>query len=166
MKSAAEKKINVMIITVSDTRTKETDKSGDCMIQMLEQSDHRIVQREIVKDEELLIGEAIKRGLSNDEVEAILLNGGTGISMRDVTIEVVRSFLKKELPGFGEIFRFLSYSEDIGSPAILSRAIAGVVDEKAIFSVPGSTGAVKLAMEKLILPEIGHILTELHKHKS
>ncbi len=157
------KRINVMVITVSDTRTLETDKSGECMVHMLEQYNHRVVQREIVKDEKLLIYESIERGLSNDQVQAILLNGGTGISPRDVTIEVVRPFLEKELVGFGEIFRFLSYSEDIGSAAILSRAIAGVVKGKVIFSVPGSTAAVKLAMEKLILPEVCHILKELHK---
>jgi molybdenum cofactor biosynthesis protein B len=96
-------------------------------------------------------------------VEAIIVNGGTGISKRDVTIEVVQALLEKELVGFGEIFRYLSYTEDIGSAAILSRATAGTARGTVVFAVPGSTGAVKLAMERLILPEIGHIIMELHK---
>lgn len=93
----------------------------------------------------------------------ILTNGGTGIAKRDVTIETVSSLFDKEIPGFGELFRMLSYQEDIGSAAILSRAAAGVIKDKAVFLTPGSTGAVRLAMSKLILPELGHVVRELRK---
>ena len=99
----------------------------------------------------------------DEDIDVILTNGGTGIAKRDVTIETVQSLLDKEIVGFGELFRMLSYQEDIGSAAILSRAIAGVVKNKAVFSTPGSTGAVKLAMNKLILPEIGHVVREIKK---
>jgi molybdopterin adenylyltransferase len=97
------------------------------------------------------------------EIDVILLNGGTGIARRDVTIEVVQGLIEKEIVGFGELFRMLSYLEDIGSAAILSRAIAGVSKDTAIFSMPGSSGAVRLAMEKLVLPEISHVVREIKK---
>ncbi len=96
-------------------------------------------------------------------MEVILLNGGTGIAKRDTTYETVAALLEKEMPGFGEIFRYLSYVEDIGSAAILSRAVAGTAGGKAIFSTPGSSGAVKLAMTKIIIPELGHVVRELKK---
>jgi molybdenum cofactor biosynthesis protein B len=99
-------------------------------------------------------------------VEAVLLNGGTGIAARDVTVEAVRAALHKELPGFGEIFRYLSFTEDIGSAAIMSRAIAGTIGHKAVFAMPGSTGAVRLAMTRLILPELGHVMREIYKDHS
>ncbi|PLT27835.1 MogA/MoaB family molybdenum cofactor biosynthesis protein [Peribacillus deserti] len=162
-KKEAPQSISCKIITVSDTRTKETDKSGQTMIDLLEAAGHRIVKYEIVTDETHQIREAIERGLKMDAVEAILINGGTGIAKRDVTIETVQELFEKEIAGFGEIFRMLSYQEDIGSSAILSRAAAGVAQGKVIFSTPGSTGAVRLAMNKLILPELGHIIRELNK---
>jgi molybdenum cofactor biosynthesis protein B len=162
-KKQAAKVVGCKIITVSDTRDKETDKSGKLMIELLENEGHKIIDYVIVKDESAPIENEIIRGCNNEEVDVILLNGGTGIAKRDVTIETVQNLLEKEIVGFGELFRMLSYQEDIGSSAILSRAIAGVVKNKAVFSTPGSTGAVKLAMHKLILPEIGHVVRELRK---
>ncbi|TFE01856.1 molybdenum cofactor biosynthesis protein B [Jeotgalibacillus sp. R-1-5s-1] len=157
----SSKSVACKVITVSDTRTEETDKSGRLMIDLLKKEGHQIIHYEIVTDERILIERAIQSGLKDEKVEAILINGGTGVAPRDVTIEVVKPLLEKELPGFGEIFRYLSYTEDIGSAAILSRACAGTANKTVVFSTPGSSGAVKLAMEKLILPEIGHLAWEL-----
>ena len=109
------------------------------------------------------IRDAVIKGCENGNIDVVLTNGGTGIALRDVTIETVQELFTKEITGFGELFRSISYQEDIGSSAILSRAIAGVYLNKAIFSTPGSTGAVRLAMNKLILPEIGHVVRELQK---
>ncbi|MDM5330717.1 MogA/MoaB family molybdenum cofactor biosynthesis protein [Neobacillus sp. CF12] len=162
-KQGAPKTVYCKVITVSDTRNKETDKSGKLMMDLLEQAGHSIVDYVIVKDEETPIKEEILKGCEREDIEVILTNGGTGIAKRDVTIETVQGLLDKEIIGFGELFRMLSYQEDIGSAAILSRAIAGVVKDKAVFSTPGSTGAVKLAMIKLILPEIGHVVREIKK---
>jgi molybdenum cofactor biosynthesis protein B len=162
-KQHAPKTVHCKIITVSDTRDKTTDKSGALMIELLEAEGHKIVDYVIVKDESLPIREEILKGSERDDIDVILTNGGTGIAKRDVTIETVQDLLEKEIIGFGEIFRMLSYQEDIGSAAILSRAIAGVVKNKAVFSTPGSTGAVRLAMNKLILPELGHVVRELKK---
>jgi molybdopterin adenylyltransferase len=162
-KSEAPKSVNCMVITVSDTRIQETDKSGRLMMEMLEGAGHKIVDYCIVKDESVPIQSEILKGCDRGDIDVILTNGGTGIAKRDVTIETVKGLLEKEIVGFGELFRMLSYQEDIGSAAILSRAIAGVVKDKAVFSTPGSTGAVKLAMSKLILPEMGHVVRELKK---
>ncbi|WP_163101230.1 MogA/MoaB family molybdenum cofactor biosynthesis protein [Peribacillus alkalitolerans] len=162
-KKDAPESVGCMIITVSDTRTDATDKSGKLMWDLLEVEGHKIILYQIVKDDQQSIKDAIIAGCEHPQVEVILTNGGTGISKRDVTIETVQSIMSKEMVGFGEIFRMLSYTEDIGSAAILSRAIAGIVHDKAIFSTPGSTGAVKLAMNRLILPEIGHVVREIKK---
>lgn len=162
-KKAAPKTINCKVITVSDTRDKDTDKSGKLMMELLEGAGHSIVDYVIVKDEPAPIQSEILKACDREDIDVILTNGGTGIAKRDVTIETVQEILDKEIVGFGEIFRMLSYQEDIGSAAILSRAIAGVVKNKAVFSTPGSTGAVKLAMNKLILPEIGHVVREIKK---
>lgn len=161
----APKSVNVMIITVSDTRTKDTDKSGKLMKELLEVGPYEVVDYHIVKDEYTEIQTLIREASERPEVEAVLLNGGTGITFRDTTYEAVRDMLDKEMPGFGEIFRYLSYAEDIGPAAILSRAIAGVRGATAIFSMPGSSGAVKLAMNKLIVPELAHVMREIYKDK-
>ncbi len=162
-KQAAPSQVRCKVITVSDTRTEETDKSGKLMKEMLEGAGHKIVEYVIVKDEAEPIKAEVLKGCSNPEIDVVLTNGGTGIAKRDVTIETVQSIFDKEISGFGEIFRMLSYTEDIGSAALLSRAAAGVVNDRAVFSTPGSTGAVRLAMEKLIIPEIGHVVRELKK---
>ncbi|QMV43403.1 MogA/MoaB family molybdenum cofactor biosynthesis protein [Cohnella cholangitidis] len=153
------------IITVSDTRTPETDKSGQLIRQLLEENGHTVAEYAIVKDEYEGISRLLRNAADNPNVEAVLLNGGTGIAGRDTTYEAVRDRLVKEMPGFGEIFRFLSFTEDIGSAAILSRAIAGTIGTTAVFSMPGSTGAVRLAMTRLIVPELGHVMRELYKDK-
>lgn len=162
-KKDAPKHIGCKVITVSDTRDQQTDKSGKLMIELLEEAGHRVVDYCIVKDEAGAIEAAVRSGCDNEEVDVVLTNGGTGIARRDVTIETVLGLFEKEITGFGELFRLLSYQEDIGSAAILSRAAAGVVGGKAVFSTPGSSGAVRLAMNKLILPELGHIVRELKK---
>lgn len=162
-KKTAQKMVYCKVITVSDTRDKDTDKSGKLMMELLEESGHTIVDYVIVKDEAEPIRSEILKGCEREDIDVILTNGGTGIAKRDVTIETVKGILEKEIVGFGELFRMLSYQEDIGSAAILSRAIAGVVKNKAVFSTPGSTGAVRLAMNKLIIPELGHVVREIKK---
>jgi molybdopterin adenylyltransferase len=162
-KKAAPSQVHCKVITVSDSRDKDTDKSGKLMIEMLEGAGHIISDYVIVKDEAEPIKMAVIKGCNDPEIDVVLTNGGTGIAKRDVTIETVQGLFEKEITGFGELFRMLSYQEDIGSAAILSRAAAGVVNDKAIFATPGSTGAVRLAMDKLVLPEIGHIVRELKK---
>lgn len=155
--------ISCMIVTVSDTRTFETDKSGALMKELLQQAGHRIADYRIVKDDYNAIRELVHQAAHNPEVEALLLNGGTGIALRDTTYEAVKESLDKEMPGFGEIFRYLSFAEDIGTAAILSRAVAGVAGHTAVFSTPGSTGAVRLAMTRIILPELSHVIREIRK---
>ncbi|HZG69992.1 MAG TPA: MogA/MoaB family molybdenum cofactor biosynthesis protein [Chondromyces sp.] len=162
-KRKAVKQVRCKVITVSDTRTEETDKSGKRIKELLLQEGHIVKEYAIVPDEKMLIQSSVKQGIQDDHTDAVILNGGTGIAKRDVTIEAVHPLLEKELSGFGEIFRYLSYQYDIGSGAILSRALAGVSNQTVIFTLPGSTGAVSLAMEKLVLPELGHIIMELNK---
>jgi molybdopterin adenylyltransferase len=162
-KLKSPKVVPCMVITISDTRTEETDKSGKLLLAMLEEAGHKVVDYVIVKDEREPISRVVEKGILNPKVDVILTNGGTGIAQRDVTIETVSSLFDKEIPGFGELFRMLSYQEDIGSAALLSRAVAGVAKDTVIVSMPGSTGAVKLAMSKLILPELGHLVHEVQK---
>ena len=151
-----------MVITCSDTRTPETDASGQLIQRLLTGRGHTIASYQIVKDEPGQIQLWIARGMLKEEVQVIIINGGTGISRRDSTFEAVDAMLEKRLDGFGEIFRLLTY-QDIGSPAIMSRATAGVIKSRVLFSIPGSENAVRLAMEKLILPELGHLVKELSK---
>nr|WP_295969867.1 molybdenum cofactor biosynthesis protein B [uncultured Bacillus sp.] len=162
-KKEAPKSVTCKVITVSDTRDRNSDKSGQLMIELLKQAGYQTGEYVIVKDEENEIRAEVLKGCQNPEVDVILTNGGTGIALRDVTIETVQKLFDKEITGFGELFRMLSYQEDIGSAAMLSRAAAGVIGNKAVFATPGSSGAVKLAMNKLILPEIGHVVRELKK---
>ncbi|WP_323704080.1 MogA/MoaB family molybdenum cofactor biosynthesis protein [Mammaliicoccus sp. Dog046] len=156
--------IKVAILTISDTRTTETDKGGQLVQKYLK--DLNVAWKDsnyrIVKDEIGQIQDQINEWL-NADIDAIITTGGTGISQRDVTIEAIKPLLDKEIEGFGELFRYLSYVEDVGSKAILSRALAGTKRNKVIFALPGSTGAVKLAMEKLITTELNHIVYELNK---
>jgi molybdenum cofactor biosynthesis protein B len=159
-KKNAPQVVRVKVVTISDTRQKETDTSGQTIIKILEENGHEVIDYEIVKDEIAEIESSVLSGCNNSNIDVVLTNGGTGIAKRDVTIEVIQSLIEKQLVGFGELFRMLSYTEDIGSAAILSRAIAGVRNETVIFSTPGSTGAVKLAMNKLIIPEITHVVRE------
>lgn len=162
-KQHAPRQVACKVITVSDTRDKETDKSGKLVIEYLEGAGHTIVDYVIVKDEAEALRSEVLKGCQDPKIDAVLTNGGTGVALRDITIETVKALFDKEIDGFGELFRMLSYQEDIGSAAIMSRAVAGVVNNKVVFSTPGSSGAVKLAMNKLILPELGHIVGELKK---
>lgn len=158
----SETKVNCAVITVSDTRTPQTDKSGNLIQQLLGNVNHNIEIYKILKDEPAEIQEYLRMLGEKSNLDAILLNGGTGIAPRDTTYDALEKLLEKTLPGFGEIFRFLSYQE-IGSRAIASRAVAGVYQQKLVFSLPGSRNAVSLAMEKLILPELVHLVGQLRK---
>ncbi len=162
-KKNAPANVHCMVVTVSDTRTEETDKSGRLMIELLEANGHSVGAYKIVKDDRMEIETAVTDGAAAQNIDCVLLNGGTGIAKRDVTIETIEALFEKKLAGFGEIFRMLSYTKDIGSAALLSRAEAGIINHTAVFATPGSTGAVKLAMNELILPELGHIIGELRK---
>lgn len=159
-KAQAPLQVGCGIVTCSDSRTKENDISGQLIMQLLKAHGHTVECYEVVKDEPSQICHAIDQNIACSVIQAIVINGGTGISKRDSTYETVNAMLDKQLDGFGEIFRFLSY-QDIGSSAIMSRATAGVSGGTVIFSLPGSKKAVCLAMEKLILPELGHIVGEL-----
>lgn len=150
------------IITCSDTRTPETDTSGQLIRELLTQEGHRISAYHVVKDEPVEVRKLVQQLGKTPELEALIINGGTGISQRDSTFEAVDGVLEKRLTGFGEIFRYLSY-KDVGSSAMLSRATAGLYQGKVIFSIPGSSGAVRLAMEALILPELPHVIGEIRK---
>lgn len=152
--------VHCAVITVSDTRSPETDRSGQVIQQLLQAAGHPIVDYGLVKDEPDQITQQVQQLCQRVDLEAIILNGGTGIAPRDTTYDAIEQLLEKTLPGFGELFRSLSY-EEIGSRAMASRAVAGVYQGKLIFSLPGSSNAVKLAMEKLILPELGHLVRQL-----
>lgn len=150
------------VLTVSDTRNEETDKSGQLIKDMLNTAGHHTQAYHIVKDEPSQIRPLVESLLERDDLDVLIINGGTGVARRDVTFDVVSRMVEKPLPGFGELFRMFSV-EEIGSAAMLSRAMAGTVGGKVLFSVPGSSGAVRLAMSRLILPEMGHIVYELRK---
>ena len=164
-KSGTPKKINFVVIISSSSRYQKlkareafTDPSGDLIVELVKNAGHSVVSREILPDDRVLLGKYVGNAIGSENVDAIIVCGGTGISLTDVTIETLRPMMIKTLPGFGELFRKLSYDE-IGSAAIMTRALAGVTDQgKALFCIPGSPQAVKLAITQLILPETGHIL--------
>lgn len=166
-KGKAHRAVRCAIITVSDTRTEETDTSGRRIKELLAAHDHPVVAYQILKDEPEQITAAVQALLERSDVDAIITSGGTGIAPRDTTFEAIQELLEKEITGFGEMFRMLSY-EDIGTAAMLTRATAGVANGKVIVSLPGSTGAVELGMSKLVLPELGHMMFllrgERHAH--
>jgi len=156
-KNKAHRTVRCAVITLSDTRDETTDKSGQRIKALLAEHEQPVVSYQILKDEPDQITAAVRALLARPDVDVILTNGGTGIAPRDTTFEAIQGLLEKEIPGFGEMFRMLSY-EDIGSAAMLTRATAGVAQGKVIISLPGSTGAVELGMTKLVLPELGHML--------
>ncbi len=149
------------LITVSDTRKKTTDISGLHMANLITENGHEITSQSIIPDEPTIIKEVIRA--QSGEADVLCLSGGTGISRRDQTYEAVSALLDRTLPGFGELFRMLSWQQ-VGSKAMLSRAIAGIYGRLVVFALPGSPKAVVLAMEELILPEARHIVSELRKH--
>ncbi|MEA5518734.1 MogA/MoaB family molybdenum cofactor biosynthesis protein [Limnoraphis robusta] len=157
---ASDVPVNCAVITVSDTRTPETDKSGQLIQSLLKKAGYQIQDYLILPDEPQEIREKVLGFCQRRDLDALMINGGTGIAPRDTTYDALERILEKILPGFGEIFRSLSYAE-IGSRAIASRAVAGICQGTLVFSLPGSTNAVKLAMEKLILPELTHLVTQL-----
>ncbi len=154
--------VNCAVITVSDTRSPETDRSGQVIKQLLLDAGHAVGAYTIVKDEPAQIQAQMEVLGKRSDLDTVIFNGGTGIAPRDTTYDAIESLLEKTLPGFGELFRWLSYQE-IGSRAIASRAIAGVYQSKLVFSLPGSTNAVKLAVQQLILPELAHLVSQLRK---
>jgi molybdenum cofactor biosynthesis protein B len=153
-RAGSSKHLKVTVLTASDTRTPENDESGRIIREMLEQAGHQVTHYEIIPDDPARISSAVIERIPVDD--AIIISGGTGIAARDMTIEAVRPLLSKELEGFGELFRMLSYQQ-IGSAALLSRALAGTAHGRIIVALPGSPEACKLAVEKLLLPELGHM---------
>ncbi len=158
----APRSVPSAVITVSDTRTPDTDTGGQRVVELLAAAGHPVPVRAIVKDEAAAIAAELRAALERADVSAVILTGGTGVAPRDVTPDSVEPLLERVLPGFGELFRALSYQE-IGSAALLSRALAGIAAGKLVFVIPGSRGAVQLAMERLILPELGHLAAEMVK---
>ena len=151
-----------MVVTISDTRTVETDTGGAEVVRHLEEAGHQVILREIVPDEPDRIRQLLGSVRSRADIDAILMTGGTGIGSRDQTYETVSSLLSKVLPGYGELFRMLSYQE-IGAAAMLSRAIGGLLDRHVLLTMPGSPAAVRLAMESLIIPELPHLVREARR---
>ena len=163
-RESAPERVRVAVLTISDTRNPETDTGGDTIEELMRAAGHEIVERDIVRDEASGIRTTLVDLLARSDVDAVVTTGGTGISARDTTYEVVDRMLEKRLDGFGEIFRMLSY-EEVGAAAVLSRAVAGAVGDKLVACLPGSRNAVRLAVEKLLVPEIAHVVFELRKHR-
>jgi len=161
-RQAAPEDVPSAVITVSDTRDLQTDTGGRLVEEMLIAAGRTVTGRRIVKDDPAAIRDALAAAIADPRVRAVVFTGGTGVAPRDVTPDTLEPELERVIPGFGELFRMLSY-EDIGSAALLSRALAGLRGGKVVFVIPGSRGAVRLAMEKLILPELGHLAGEARK---
>ena len=157
--------VRCAVLTVSDTRTADSDMSGALIRETLNFSGHRVVAYRIVPDEPDQIREVLTEWIERDDVQAIFSNGGTGIAARDTTYDAISGMLEKRIDGFGELFRMLSWQE-VGAAAMLSRAVGGSAGSTALFCLPGSSNAVRLAMEKLIGPELGHVIHELRKHRT
>ena len=168
-KATAPKKLKFVVFVCSTSRYQEsqkdekiTDISGDTIESLLKNAGHIVLSKKIIADDKPMIEETVKSVLNSKELDAAIFCGGTGIAAKDVTIEAVQPFLEKILPGFGEIFRRLSFDK-VGSAAVMSRAVAGVAKGKALFCVPGSPDAVRLAVETLILPEVSHIVRHIRE---
>ncbi len=159
-KKDGEGALNFAVVTVSDTRRGDQDTGGAYLVEALEAAGHRIVRREWVKDDRQEIRTQAKSSVKQVDVQVVLFTGGTGLAARDVTAEVIGEIVDAPIPGFGELFRQLSY-EEIGPATILSRACAGVRSRKLVCALPGSPKALRLAMEKILLPECGHIVAQL-----
>ncbi len=158
-KHTSPKNVNCAVLIISNSRTEQNDESGKLIIKALKENGHRVVSYCILKNDADPIRKKLDELLADESLQVIITSGGTGISHLDVTVETISPLLEKKLDGFGELFRFLTYQE-LGSGSILSRAIGGVARGKVILCLPGSVGAVSLAMEKIILPEIGHLVRE------
>jgi molybdenum cofactor biosynthesis protein B len=158
-KELAPRSVRCYVVTVSDTRTVDTDTAGRAIADLLQAAGHDIVGRTIVRDDPELVRGTIERQLANPQVQVIITTGGTGIASRDSTYEAVSGLLDKRLDGFGELFRMLSF-EQVGAAAMLSRACAGLVAGRIVVALPGSEAAVRLAVERLLIPELGHLVRE------
>lgn len=154
--------IRCAVITLSDTRTLETDTGGGLLCELLEAAGHVVARRELIPDDQATLSNLLNECEADDSIAAVLMTGGTGISSRDQTFETVTNLLTKPLPGYGELFRVASY-EEIGAAAMLSRATGGLMNRTLLMTMPGSRNAVRLAMEKLILPELGHLIREANR---
>jgi len=161
-KSEAPTSVRCAVITVSDTRTIETDTGGQTILDYLSETAHAVVDRRIIPDSPEQMHLLLEQLRDRDDVDAVLMTGGTGISARDQTYETVTSLLTKPLPGYGELFRMLSY-EEIGAAAMLSRATGGLMERTVVLTMPGSRAAVRLAMNRVILPELGHLVREARR---
>lgn len=151
--SPSPQALGIAVLTVSDTRTLENDTSGGTLVEFVESAGHALVHREIVPDEEVIIRDRIRIHQADSRVDVVLVTGGTGITLRDVTPEAIAPLVTKEIPGFGELFRMLSY-EEIGASTIQSRASAALCGRVLVFALPGSTGAIRLAVEKILRPQL------------
>jgi molybdenum cofactor biosynthesis protein B len=154
--------VRCAVITVSDTRTLATDSGGRTAVELLTSHGHQVLVREIIPDEPEAMRELLCRLRDRPDVDAILMTGGTGLGSRDQTFETVSSLLDKPLPGYGELFRMLSFQQ-VGPAAMLSRATGGLIARTVLLTMPGSPAAVQLAMEKVILPELGHLVREARR---
>jgi molybdenum cofactor biosynthesis protein B len=161
-RAAAENSLSISVLTISDTRSLPEDSGGDLIVELIESGGHRVAAREIVTDDRDAIVTAMLALASDPQIQAIISTGGTGIARRDVTYEAVSSIMDRRIDGFGELFRMLSFQE-VGSASMLSRATAGAIGSTAVFALPGSRNAIRLAMERLILPEIAHVVFEIRK---
>src|SRR5262245_51598175 len=158
-RAAAPKSIRCFVLTVSDTRTEDSDTSGRAIAGALTAAGHTVTGQAIVKDEPAQVREVVSAQLANPDVQVVITTGGTGITSRDSTYEAITALLEKRLDGFGELFRMLSF-EQIGAAAMMSRACAGLARGRIIVSLPGSEHAVRLAMERLLIPELGHLVQQ------
>ena len=161
-KAGAPPTVRCFVVTVSDTRTFETDTSGQTIVDLLTAAGHTVTGRTLVRDDPDLVHITVERHLADRDLDVIITNGGTGITSRDSTYEAINTLLEKRLDGFGELFRMLSYQQ-IGPAAMMSRACAGLVAGRIVIALPGSPGAVRLAMEKLVIPELGHLVQQASK---
>jgi len=161
-RATAPRSIGCWVLTVSDTKTPDTDTSGQLIKKLLTDAGHQIVGSSIVRDEPKDVQRVIREACANDEVRAVLVTGGTGVTSRDSTYEAIEAMLDKRLPGFGELFRMLSYQE-IGAAAMMSRAQLGVHARRIVVSMPGSPNACRLALEKLVIPELSHLVREVSR---
>ena len=161
-RAEAPASVRCFILTISDTRLAADDKSGDAIASLLEAAGHSITGRKIVKDDARAIRDAVSYAAKSGSSDAVITTGGTGVSLRDVTPDALAPLFERTLDGFGELFRMLSYGQ-VGSASLMSRATAGIVGRTVVFALPGSENAVRLAVEKLILPEVGHLVRELRK---
>lgn len=161
-KAEGPQSVRCAVITVSDTRTLETDTGGKAVVDYLAAAGHVVVERQIIPDEPERMRPLLESYRDRDDLDAVLMTGGTGITSRDKTYETVSSLLSTPLPGYGEVFRVLSF-HDVGPAAILSRAVGGLLGRKVLLTMPGSPAAVRLAMEKIIAPELSHFVREARR---